>query len=289
MKKNIAILCITHTINNHFRLLVEQLSSDFDIYIHFDKKNELQYKQEIDSLSTPRIRFVKNENVYWGGYSQILSEYNLLKEAFESKKNYSHYVLISGADFPIKSNKEIQLFFEQNEGISFLEIFKLPHSSWGFGGGMDRVSRFWLTEFKNRNITKILGRITLLIQRALGVKRQLFFKEYYGGGNWADLAHNAVEYILNYINNNPKILHSFKQTRSGDEIWKQTILKTSKNIVITNNLLRYIDWRKGPQFPRILDETDYDEIMRSNSLFARKFKGQDLTLQNIIVEKLKNT
>lgn len=285
MSNHIAILCIAHVIDDNFRLLVRQLSSDFDFYVHFDKKNESFYQKEIKEMKQLNISFVTNVTVYWGGFSQILCEYNLLKEAFNSDKKYSHYLLISGADFPIKSNQEIYNFFQNNKNISFLEAIKLPRASWGFGGGLDRVRRFWFTEFKNRNVSKLLGRITLIIQKTLGIQRSLFFREYYGGGNWADLSQDAVEYILKYIESNPEALKSFIKTRSSDEIWKQTILKTSNNLTVLNKFLRYTDWRKGPQFPRILDETDYENITKSEALFARKFHGKDLTLQKMILKR----
>ncbi|MFK8268199.1 beta-1,6-N-acetylglucosaminyltransferase [Capnocytophaga cynodegmi] len=284
MNNHIAILCIAHVIDDNFKLLVRQLSSDFDIYVHFDKKNEPFYQREIEEIKHLNVNFVNNVKVYWGGFSQILCEYNLLKEAFNSDKKYSHYLLISGADFPLKSNQQICSFFQQHKSTSFLEIKKLPHPSWGFDGGMDRVKRFWFTEFKKRKITKVLGRITLMTQRVLGIQRKLFFGEYYGGANWADLSHNAVKYILEYLETNPNALKSFIKTRSSDEIWKQTILKTSDNNLIIDKLLRYTDWRKGPQFPRTLDETDYESLRKSDALFARKFNGKDLTLQKIILK-----
>ena len=35
--------------------------------------------------------------------------------------------------------------------------------------------------------------------------------------------------------------------------------------------LRYIDWSTGPNYPRILDESDFIKIKDSNCLFGRKF------------------
>ena len=36
-------------------------------------------------------------------------------------------------------------------------------------------------------------------------------------------------------------------------------------------MLWYIDWKKGPGLPRILDISDLEEIKDSDRLFARKF------------------
>lgn len=285
-KSNIAILCMTHVIDDNFKLLINRLSPDFDIYVHFDKKSEPSYAKQIEAIKSDKVKFIKSAKVYWGGYSLSLSEYNLLKEAFSSGKTYSHYLLISGADFPIKSNEEISEFFHQNQDVSFLSYSKLPTPSLPYW--MERVNKYWFTEFKNRKITSGLGKITLSLQRLLGINRKLYFKEYYGGSNWVNLSHSAVAYILNYIEKNPRAFKSFKRTMCSDELWKQTILHTSKELVLINDSLRYIDWRKGPERPRILDETDYEAISKSNALFARKVKGKDLTLQKMIMQNFIN-
>lgn len=70
MKSKIAILCIAHTIDDNFRLLMNHLLTDFDIFVHFDKKNEVKFKNEIENFKKKRIHFVQdNIRVYWGGES----------------------------------------------------------------------------------------------------------------------------------------------------------------------------------------------------------------------------
>ncbi|MEG1087361.1 MAG: hypothetical protein RSD79_04765, partial [Cetobacterium sp.] len=63
----------------------------------------------------------------------------------------------------------------------------------------------------------------------------------------------------------------FFQTILMDSKFKDKIWKLESEF--DNNLmaLRYIDWKKGPDFPRTLDESDYDDILKTETLFARKF------------------
>ena len=35
--------------------------------------------------------------------------------------------------------------------------------------------------------------------------------------------------------------------------------------------LRYIDWKSGPEYPKILNNDDFDLIKKTECLFARKF------------------
>lgn len=63
----------------------------------------------------------------------------------------------------------------------------------------------------------------------------------------------------------------------ADEIYKQTILcKYADDTIFYDEYgnttdLRYVDWSEGEDHPKILDDTDYEKVMSSGKLFARKF------------------
>lgn len=288
MKSKIAILCLTHSIDDHFKLLVKHLSQDFDLYVHFDKKNEILYKKDILNVKInfkDNVYFIDNNiNVYWGGDSQILAEYILLKEAYRVNPHYTHYLLISGSDFPIKSNNYIKNLLENNLKVSFIQCTELPAKGWGLNGGLDRYQRYWFTDFKNRQNTRIFGKITLYLQKFFMIRRKDYFNKYYGGANWGNLSRDAVGYIINAISQDKRLLDSFKWTRACDEIWKQSILKTSPLNVIVNDCLRYVDW-SGKYPPKVLTISDFDKLINSNALFARKMNGSDLSLQQKLLDR----
>lgn len=290
-KNKIAVLCIAHIVDNNFKLLIEVLTKDFDVFVHFDKKNEESYSNEISKIEQAyknKVFFIKNNVVvFWGGFSQIQAELALLRASINSSQKYSHFLLISGADFPIKSNQYIYRFLKQNQNQSFIQFNKLPTSAWGMNGGLDRYQRFWLTDFKNRQHTRIIGRLTVNFQKILRIKRKNYFKEYYGGANWANLSYDAATYIFELIDSDEQVLKSFKWTRACDEVWKQTILNSSSQNALVNDSLRYVDW-SGKYPPKVLDSFDYDKLMASNALFARKMNGNDLTLQKKLLESFEN-
>lgn len=284
MNVKIAILCMAHTIDDNFKLLMKQLSSDFDIFVHFDKKNEQRFTNEISMYKGSNVKFIDdNISVYWGGVSQIICEYKLFYNAYHSNNNYSHYILISGADFPVKSNRDIKKFFADNFETNFIETSALPSTAWNWNGGLDRVNKYWLTEFKNRFYTKLFGRILHFLQTVVGVERKTFFKNYYVGSNWVNLTHEAVGYLVNFADE-VKLKEIFSYTRATDEIWKQTILNLMPNNNIVNNNLRYIDWTSGPPYPKTLDMSDIDKIILSNALFARKMASKDISLQKLLID-----
>lgn len=70
----------------------------------------------------------------------------------------------------------------------------------------------------------------------------------------------------------------------ADERFLQTIAMSSpykENIV--NNSLRHIDWRRGNLY--IFTSDDYEELVTSDNLFARKF---DEDIDSDIINKISN-
>ena len=96
------------------------------------------------------------------------------------------------------------------------------------------------------------------------------------------------------IENNKWYEDAFKKSLCGDEVFFQTIIMNSKfknriyrlNEVDDNHMaLRYIDWKTGPEYPRLLDENDFEKIKEdknSDCIFARKFN------ENLDINKFNN-
>ncbi len=264
---DIAILILAHHHPEHLSLLIEQLKDDFNVYVQIDKKSDLV----IDDLPQyTTVKYFKTIEVYWGHVSQIYNMEFIFRKAYEV--GHKRYCMISGDDFPIKSNAYIKDFFAKNTESNFMYANPLPIKTWGFNHGFDRLDRYWFMESNNRNLVKIKGRLTLGLQRALGIKIKRFPITYYAGSNWINLSHDALKVVFTFLETNPNFLKKLKHSRATDEIWIQSILMDSHlKTTIVNDDLRYIDWEKGPDFPRALDLTDLEAILNSKALFGRKF------------------
>lgn len=89
-------------------------------------------------------------------------------------------------------------------------------------------------------------------------------------------------YLIKFVNNNPYYYRFFKNSFIPDEIFFNTIIMNSPfKFNVENNLLRYVDWERGPEFPRSLRIEDYDRIVDSNMMMARKFDKDDAILDRI--------
>lgn len=113
--------------NNWWQLkkLIECLDSYIhDVYVHVDKKNkDFDESYFMNSAIKSSLKFYREFEVYWGGFSQVQVEMFFLKQAYTN--GYDYYHIISGADLPPKSNKEIDLFFEQNKGKNLFFTMKM--------------------------------------------------------------------------------------------------------------------------------------------------------------------
>ncbi len=284
---NIAICMLIHVYTEQQRRLIKHLSSDFDVYIHIDKKSSIDKTQ----LYMPKVYVYKEYPVYWGSYNQILATLFLFQTAY--KKQYSRYILISGEDIPIRSNLEIKRFYSNNS-YEYFEYSKLPRSVWNDNGGYDRVDFFYPNYHLRDSKNKILLAGWNIIERAnIGFLIPLLKKfhirrksdlEYWGGTNWMDLTNTCMSELLEFVNKDNNILRRFRNTRCADEVFFHTIIcGCLHDLQIVNKSLRYIDWVQGPEAPRILRISDYENIVNSDSLFARKFNQN---IDNEIIERI---
>lgn len=261
--------------------LIEHLFVDFDIYIHIDKKSKIELQPQ------DRVFSYKKYKTFWGSVNIIKATLFLLSEA--SKKSYDRYLLISGMDIPVRTNSEISSFFYNNDK-EYIEIEKLPREFWkDENGGFDRVSKYWPI-LKKREQKNIFSRGTYKLKRFCSFIISKIYKRpidynFYGGSQWFNITHKCVIKIFDYLNNNKKYLKRFRFTYCPDELFFQTIINMF-DLNVDNNSLRYVDWRTGPEYPRILKKEDYENIINSGNLFARKF---DPLVDNDIIKLLYKT
>lgn len=273
-----AILITAYKNYHQLEELISFFDENFDIYIHIDKKSPIT-KKELSSIGNYGVvKFVSRKyKVNWGGKNHLKSILYLSKEALKNP-NICFYHLISGFDFPIKSKEDFLSFFYNSE-VSFINSFTLPFNGWNNeNGGLDRLEYYcfydffnWKNPFQRRIIKKIIN-----FQKKIGFKRKfgLGMPVLYAGSTWWSLNKDCLDYVIKYTIENSYVLKRFNYTFCSEEFYFQTVLMNSKfKSQIQNDNLRFIDWNyKNGSNPSILDETDYDKIVNSNSFFARKME-----------------
>src|SRR6187455_2580816 len=101
MLKKIAYLVLAHTDSIQLERLINALNYNCDFFIHIDAYADIQQFKKI-SLPQNAVFISNRVPVNWAGYSQVQASMNLINAAITKGEDYSHLVLLSGMDYPIK-------------------------------------------------------------------------------------------------------------------------------------------------------------------------------------------
>ena len=259
--------------------LVDFFDEDFSIYIHLDKKCK-------DDSS----RLVNRDNVFlyrkfaveWGDYRHLKAIVLLMEEALKGTADYFH--LITGSDYPTMPLIRFKAFCQEHCDDNYLEHFPLPHSEWGPEGGLNRIQYWWLRPNSTRSKGAWVTRKFVNLQRRMGIKRgfNYFDGKIYGGGTYWSVSRKAVQVAVNYMVAHPDYLRRFRMTSIAEEICLPTLWVNS-GLRFVNNYMRYIDWGSDGANPQVLTEKNYDSIIASRALFARKMQSG---ISDILIKRL---
>ncbi|MBP3470630.1 MAG: glycosyl transferase [Paraprevotella sp.] len=288
-----AYLIIAHNEYPVLKTLLSMLDDERnDIYLHIDKRaKDLQEKIKTLDITQANFNVIDHPmSVHWGDISQIEVEY-LLFETAVANGPYAYYHLLSGVDLPIKSQDYIHRFFLENKGKEFVELWQDEAHQRDLERKVYRYY-FFTRSFKEKkgihhHITAPFRNIALAIQKAIGYHREktLDFKK---GATWVSLTEDAVNYL---ISQKGFILRRMRYTLCGDEIFIQSLLWNSPfreklycggKAEVGN--MRKIDWKRGN--PYVWQNDDYEELVASDGLFARKFSSTQMDVVNRIRQLL---
>lgn len=283
-----AYLIMTH---NNFYILEKLLllldSEKHDIFVHVDKKVlDFPFEKFEKLLKKSKLIFIPRMDIIWASPTQITCEIELLKTSMSYGK-YSYYHLLSGVDLPIKSQDEIYNFFENNKGKEFI----------GFTNQFDKNRVCKINLFNNIGRGKsFINSIKYRARKLFIIIQNIFNYNYMNkykmsvkkGTNWFSITDELARYV---VKNEKLIKDMFKYSISGDEHFLHTLVWNSSfkdNVYNLQDELdsckRLIDWNRGQ--PYTYKEQDYDLIINSDKLFARKF---DMSVDSKIVDMIYDT
>jgi hypothetical protein len=145
---------------------------------------------------------------------------------------------------------------------------------------MIRVNRYHLTDFRFKGQFLLERFINKLFKRTNQPKGMKF----YGSSMFWAISPAAAEYVLATVDRNPKMKRFFKFSWAPDEFLFQTILLNSPfaNQVINENCHYYKHPPQTPS-PKTFLLEDYDDILASDRLYARKF---DMNKEPLLLDKI---
>lgn len=275
----IAYLIQCHKNPKQINRLIDSLSNDeCEFYIHIDKKSN------IDSGITKRndIHLIdkdKRIDVKWGQNNQVRATLLMIEELIKSRKKYDYVWLISGQDFPIKSQKWINDFLEQGNDSNYIEI--IDEKDERYKRYLKRNTIFYPKFIVNNKLwVKVLKKIYIMATG--GNTKTIFAKrrnttglKFYFGSQWWNLTYECVQYINDYVKKHPSVLNFYENAVCSDECFFQTIFMNSKFRVTQKDYLTLVDWSENKRSPRTFRISDLDRLINSDFLMARKFDEKE--------------
>lgn len=264
-----AILITAYKDILHLKRIVDYFDSDFEVFIHIDKKCREDYGF-LGKMS--HVHLFGRYKIAWGDVNHLKAILLLMREAYRHD-DLEYFHLITGSDYPAIPLADFKSFCESHKHDNFVEHFPLPHTDWGEEGGMDRIRYYWVQPSYRVKHGRFIYK-TIKLQRMLGNDRgfRFFDGNLYGGGTYWSVSREAVGCALNYMANHPDYLRRFRMTSIAEEICLHTLWCNS-GIPLINNYMRYIDWGLDSGNPQVLTEKDYNNIINSGTLFARKMES----------------
>lgn len=280
----VAFLMQCHKNPKQINLLLKALKHpQVDVFIHVDSKNE-NIRENIEKIDGVYLLPKKDcVDVQWAQFSQVKATLNLLNAAI-SRGGYSHYFLISGQDFPIKSIGEIVKFLNGHENENFIDCSSIKKFEKRNDIYFPRIvigRRKWQKILKGILVYSTGGwnQTFSIIKRLKPANVQ-----YYFGSQWWCLNDAMVKWIYNFLENYPEYIKLFKHSLCPDECFFQTLVMNSPYANNVKPYLHYVKWEKGMSSPKTLTTIDYEELKKTEKIIARKF---DIDVDSEIIERLR--
>lgn len=290
--KKISILMLCHILPNQINDFIDKLDDGhFDFFIHVDKKSDIQ--ASINKRSN--VYFVSDErrvDVRWGQYSMVEATLQLIELA-ERTDQYDYYWLCSGQDFPIKRTDEIYEFLS-NKNCNFISIAATRnnpvdgYSNTELDKRCEVVYPNWLIgkTYVKRGLKKLYNIATggtgytfRLFRRIPPCDLKLYF-----GSQWWCLNRETIEWVSQFVDRHPEVCEYYKKTLCSDESFFHTLVMNSPFVNHLESNLVYMDWSNGDNSPKVLTDTDFDRMMGSGKLLARKVDSRQ---NRLFYEQLK--
>lgn len=289
MKK--AYIILAHKNLDHLLRMVDRLDDGNSwFYIHVDLKTKLPCSYSA-LAKRKQVTLIKRIATSWGGFSLAQVTLNALYDVKSSGIDFKAISLLSGQDYPIKSNAEIDQFLENSEYGVFMDYFTLPNYRRWESGGTYRYQKYF---FGIDRLSLVCSQMMNLLSTYIPAFARKLPPNLvpYCGSQWWTIDMYALDYIIDFIREHPDYVEFHKFTFAPDELFFQIILLNSQDKQLKQSIckdnLRYIKWENLENaHPEVLTPRDMTDLSRANSLFARKFEGiADETILDLIDEQL---
>ena len=273
-----AYIVLAHTLPVQLCRLIQRLDDGSSIfYVHIDKASPMAAFGCLSGFGE-KVVLVPRENSQWARLGIVQATLNALRSIEGDARGFDRAILLSGQDYPIKSNREIDGFLHASPYRVFMNHWRIPNVDvWRHRGGLARVDKYFFGIGRHQVVAasaaNLLARIVPPLRRTMpdGLTP-------YGGWMWWIFDRAAVRRVLRYVDEHPGYVAYHRHTFAPDEVFFQTLLLNSRDeeliASICNDDMRFVLREGEASHPRVLGKGDLEALMSSQDLFARKFDAR---------------
>lgn len=256
-------------------------NDNFHFYIHLDKKIDIN--QFLFLKNRTNVKFIKNRiRVRWATFSFSESIIVGLKEILAENTEYDYINLMSGQDFPLIKATDFIAFLHNNRGDQFINCIPYDLQTDWWIRNHSRVNSYNFQDWHLPGKYKFQYIFNLIVRKRAHPKGFILA----GNSTWFCLTSDCIKNILHTLDATKGFKKYFKHVWGADELIFSTLVYNSPYRSKIKDNLVYMLWPvHGEAHPVTFTINDFDEIMSSGKVFARKF---DYSVDNEILIKIEN-
>jgi hypothetical protein len=205
--------------------------------------------------SHPNATVIPSETVLWGSWRIAHAQIRCMAEALRVSRDWDYCLNLTGQDYPLRTQAQIAAELSAGPpGANYIEV--APFST-ATSGPRKRMEYYWVPW---------RGQMRKLLPRG----KPPF--NVFWGSNWITCTRAACEHFVS-SDASKRMQRFFRFTLCADEmIFQNAIMHGPRGLreSIVNRNFRRIVWDGGIS-PRIFTMKDLNDLLNSNSFFARKF------------------
>ena len=284
------ILSQDHTANT-IALIDRVKSQNSHCFVHVDtnESGEFSELQDLEEVSIIQSGIRIKE----GGFSMVKAVLHLLHLAVMQQGKFDYYILLSGNDYPIRSQEFIEFYLDKNyKRNEYIHVVKMSEEQ------ADMISKYHL-DYNRRNLLNLHDFICKGVEKILkvsGYKKKLNFYPYTGSPWWA-LTHSCITYILEFVARNPDFENIYKSAAYPATSFFHTIVAHSHFARQVKHSLTYTDQNESAAAPPKLIEEKHLDLFFENlyvensrgrylPLFVQQFNRYNAYLQEVIDDEI---
>ncbi len=264
--------------------LIVALNENSDFFVHIDKKvDETPFRQEITESNVFWIG--EREFISWGGISQVYCFRKLFAKMFEQNKQYDRIICLSGTDYPIVSNAELDREFLAHPAKQYVHGYNITRAE--IETAKRRCDRHWSMETKIANwyVMAAVRKIKNKLFNCFPMNRQapLFGerRDVYWGSDYWSVTWDCAQFLYRSLCEEKDFLRYLNACYVPSELAIQTLVFNSpfgeQAVLLTEETdysftlatpLQYLEWQ-GDSI-RVLTEADLTALLQCGKMFFRK-------------------